>query len=232
MITDKNETIYLNIQNQKIPVWTYGNPINPPVIYVHGFFSGFSNYFGDLPIKHLMKNYFVVAFDLPGYGHSKDLKMDRLEFISEIQKNILKDKNTTILGISYGGLLSLEYYIKYPEKVSKIIIGAMPIFSGIFTPYKYVASFAKYKNRKIDYGLFKEFDFLNKQNLLKIKIPVLLYYSKSDFVANVWMGKKIHKMIPDSKLFITTGQNHQWIMDKIDKNGFLSEINNFLTTTS
>ena len=80
MISDPHTVIQLKLNNKIIPIWTYGNPNKLPIFYIHGFFRGFSDYFGDLPIRHLMKDYFIVAFDLPGFGKSKDIDMDHYTY--------------------------------------------------------------------------------------------------------------------------------------------------------
>lgn len=229
MISDPHKVKYIKIDNRSIPVWIYGKSNNPPIIFIHGYYRGFSDYSGDLPPRYLMKNYCVICFDLPGFGKSKQIKIDSIDFISEIQKQILKNKKANMFGISYGGLLALKYTYKYPTKVNKVIIAGTPVFYGIFNLLKLSRFFPIYKNQKIDKEMFEEFTFLNKFNLTKIRNPILLYYNKSDFLANVLMGKKLNRMLLNSDLFITRGLNHSWLLHRIDKSGFLREINIFLS---
>jgi pimeloyl-ACP methyl ester carboxylesterase len=215
MITDPHTTKYLTLSNRKIPIWVYGNPKNEPIFFIHGYLRGFSDYIGDLPIRYLMKNYFIVAFDLPGFGFSKNINIDNLEFISKIHNEILKNKKVTLFGLSYGGLVSLKYSLSEGERVNSMIIAGMPLYSGLFS-FEKIFLYPKYKK------LLKEFSFLNKSNLSQINKPILLYYNTSDLVANVIMGKNINKLLPTSRLFIANGQNHKWLLHKI--NEILSEI--------
>jgi len=230
MISDKHEIIQLKYKDQKIIVWTYGDPKNPPIFFIHGFFNSFSQYIGDLPIRYLMKDYFILAFDLPEFGYSKDISIDRVEFIRLIQKEILKDRKVTLFGVSYGGLISVKYYLENPKLVNGLIIAGTPAFRNIFNLYKLAALLPKYKNKKINFNDFKEFnEILTKENLNKVNIPVLLYYNRADLIANIYMGKWFYKNIKNSKLFISGKQNHGWLLHRIDQNGFLDEINIFMS---
>lgn len=229
MISDIHKTIYITIHGKKIPVWIYGNSKNPAIFFIHGYFNAFSQYSGDLPVRYLMKDYFVVAFDLPGFGYSTDLEIDPIDFVSEIQKQIIIDKRIILFGVSYGGLISLEYSFKFPEKVNSLIIAGTPYFYGPFNLYKLSTLLPSFKGKKIERKVFKEFKFLNSANLSKINLPVLLYYNKADLVANIFMGKKLKKLLPNSKIFISRKQNHSWLLHRIDKNGLLTEIKNFIS---
>lgn len=229
MISDPHKEVSLIIENQKIPVWIYGNSKNPPIFFIHGFFNSFSEYVGDLPPRYLMKNYCVYSFDLPGFGKSKKLNIDKIEFINLIYKKFLKKNKVILFGISYGGLISIKYSLKYPNNVNALIIAGTPVFYKIFNIYKLSAFLPIYKNKKITFNDFKEFKILNAKYLSNLKIPTLLYYNSSDFVANIFMGNKLNSLIPNSRLFIAKNQNHSWLLHRIDKNGFLNEIDNFLS---
>lgn len=221
MISDPRKTIYIEICNRKVPVWLYGNPKNPPIFFIHGYLRGFSDYIGDLPIRHLIKDYYFIAFDLPGFGYSKDLNINTLNFLEIIQKNILKNRKINLFGVSYGGLIALKYYLKNKNNVNKIIIAGLPYFSGIFKIFN-LYLVIKYKN------LYEELKFLNKRNLMKINIPVLLYYNKADYIANIFMGRQINELLPNSTLLIYKNQNHKWLLHRIDKLGLATEIRKYL----
>lgn len=226
MISDPHETKYLNIDNATVPVWIYGDPKNPLIYFIHGYFRGFSDYIGDLPMRYLMKNYAVIAFDLPGFGYLKDFEKDRVTFIGEVIENTSNGRRFVLFGTSYGALLSLMYAFKYPDKVKGIIIAGMPYFFGIrkIANISRLPVLNKFKLSKI----IKEFRFLNKENLLKINIPTLLLYSSKDRQASAKMGNKINKLISGSDIFTIDKYNHGWLMHRIDESGFLGEIEKFI----
>lgn len=227
MISDPHKKINVDIAGQSIPVWTYGNSNNPPVIYLHGLHHPFSAYIGDLPMRH-MKNHYFICMDLPGEGKSKQIQLDNLEFIRQIIDQIEPKRAVTLFGFSYGGLLALIFTSKYPDKVKEIIIAGTPFMTGWFKFFEITRFFPIFHGRKIDKHVFQEFKFLNKNDLSKIKVPVLLYYNKHDYVANIFMGKKLQKMLPNAKLFIAEHLNHRYGLHRIDTTGFLNEVEKFI----
>jgi len=208
----------------RIPVWIYGDEEKPLIFFIHGHFRGFSEYVGDLPMRYLRKNYCVVAFDLPGYGKSRELNMARTEFIKNVVEQISSGKPFVLFGVSYGGLLTIKYYLKYPEKVKGIIIGGMPYYFGV----RKIINLAKFLPFLSFKNAVKEFSFLSKENLSVLKTPVLLLYSSKDHHATSKMGEALRIIIPNSKLFVINKYNHGWLMHRIDESGFLGELNRFI----
>lgn len=96
------------------------------VILIHGLASnaGFWRY----NIPELSKHFRVIAVDLPGYGKSQ--KGDypyTLSFYAESIKNLIDElnlKNVTLVGHSMGGQISIIFALKYPDKLSKLILAA------------------------------------------------------------------------------------------------------------
>lgn len=226
MISDPHDTKYLNIDNASVPVWIYGDEKKPLIYFIHGYFRGFSDYIGDLPMRYLMKNYCVIAFDLPGFGQLKDFKKDRVTFIAEIIENTSSGRRFVLFGTSYGALLSLKYTFKYPDRVKGIIIAGMPYLIGV----RKIANLARLpvlSKFRIS-AIIKEFGFLSKENLAKINFPVLLLYSSKDRQASSKMGNKINKLISGSEIFTIDKYNHGWLLHRIDESGFLNEIEKFI----
>lgn len=222
MISDPHVEKFIEISGQKIPVWLYGNPKNPPIIFIHGYLKGFSDYAGDLPHRYLRKRFFVISFDLPGFGKSKNLKAENKGAISEIIKKFTKGR-IVLFGASYGGAVALRFASEYPEKVSKLIIAATPVYPaiGLLKPLL---------RRKLSF--IGDFAFLNSKDLSGIKIPCILFYGKNDRKAPVWMGKRLNKFLPNSKLIVVNDRIHSWFLHRIDETGILSEIEKFLDSPS
>lgn len=68
----------------------------------------------------------VVAIDLPGHGKSEPLKQNGIielyaDHIASFMKEIRLDK-AVIAGISMGGLIVQQLYLKYPQLFEKLVI--------------------------------------------------------------------------------------------------------------
>lgn len=226
MISDVHETKYLNIDNATVPVWIYGDPKKPLIYFIHGYFRGFSDYIGDLPMRYLMKDYCVIAFDLPGFGQLKDFKKERVTFIAEVIEATSNGRRFVLFGTSYGALLSLKYFQKYPDRVKGIIIAGMPYLMGV----RKIANFTRIPvlNKLNLSKVIKEFSFLNKENLSEIDIPVLLLYSSKDRQAGIKMGERLNKLMKKSEIVTSNKYNHSWLLHRIDESGFLGEIEKFI----
>ena len=98
-----------------------------PIIVLHGGPGGYFNH--DYPyLKDLSKNYKLIFFDQRGTGKSvceiNENEIKTANFIQDI--NVVSDslaiKKINLLGISWGGLLSMMYTIENPQKVDKILL--------------------------------------------------------------------------------------------------------------
>jgi pimeloyl-ACP methyl ester carboxylesterase len=96
------------------------------LILIHGLASnaGFWRY----NIPELSKHFRVVAIDLPGYGKSQKGNYSySLSFYAETIKNLIDElnlKNVVLAGHSMGGQISIIFALKYPDKLSKLILAA------------------------------------------------------------------------------------------------------------
>ncbi|WP_223034070.1 alpha/beta fold hydrolase [Hanstruepera marina] len=98
-----------------------------PIIVLHGGPGGYFNH--DYPyLKDLSKNYKLIFFDQRGTGKSSceinENEIKTAKFIQDI--NVVSDsldiKKINLLGVSWGGLLSMMYTIENPQKVDKILL--------------------------------------------------------------------------------------------------------------
>lgn len=227
MIADICEERYLEVESYKMPYWVYGDMRRPVIFYLHGFANAFSENSGDLPVRYLMQKYCVIAFDLPGWGKSKSIKKTPQEIVSRIsQTNSIK--KFFLFGTSYGGALSLLYAISCPEKLNGVIIAGVPRF-GLRSIFSFFA-FTKFLSFKKSRALIDLFSVA--KNASKIKIPVLLLYSKNDQVATVSNGNYFSKKIKNSNLVAISGRNHNWLLHRIIDNDFGNEIDLFLKNYS
>ncbi|GAE27501.1 alpha/beta hydrolase fold protein [Halalkalibacter wakoensis JCM 9140] len=134
MIDDlKKETIKLLNVNVYCE---YAFTNKPPILLIHGFVS--STYTFNRLIPQLIKDFSVIAIDLPGFGRSEKSKSFVYSFENYAQLineclNYFHVDRVTVVGHSMGGQIALYTAKAFPEKVKKLIlIGS----SGYLKPAK------------------------------------------------------------------------------------------------
>ena len=116
---------------QKLYSKAYGNKDNPAIVYIHGGPRGNATLFEGTTAQILAeKGYYVIVYDRRGEGRSvdKDAKVTFNEAFSDLN-NLIKQYNLTkvsLLGHSFGGIVSTLYTQAFPEKVERLmLIGAL-----------------------------------------------------------------------------------------------------------
>ena len=124
-LADSN-SLFATVNGSQIHYKIYGDPINPPVILIHGL--GGSTFTWRYTIPTLQENkYFVIALDLKGFGLSqKGLDIDyshssQAQMISDFMER-LAIPQAIIVGHSMGANIATYLAMDHPEKVSKLIL--------------------------------------------------------------------------------------------------------------
>jgi len=104
---------------------TVGNPDNPAVVLVHGLGDEASTIW-EGTIERLKKDYFVVTFDLPGFGLSSKANelyspLNYAKFIHYVAQTYVK-KPFHLVGHSMGGAIALKYTSMYPSDVASLVL--------------------------------------------------------------------------------------------------------------
>lgn len=107
---NKIKTFNLSIPGFTIACSERGNPKNPPILAIHGWLDNANSF---TPIaKFLEEEFYLIAIDLPGHGHSSHLPegcpyhfLDGIFIIIEIL-NALKMDKVHLLGHSMGACLA------------------------------------------------------------------------------------------------------------------------------
>ena len=95
-----------------------------PVILIHGFGSKMGSFMAQTPV--LSKYFKIIAFDNRGAG-----KTDRpnipytMEMFADDLNGLmynLKIEKAHVIGLSLGGMIALNFVLKYPDKVNKLIL--------------------------------------------------------------------------------------------------------------
>lgn len=137
------------IFNETTYVETFGNPENEAIVFVHGLGQEASGIWKE-SVEVLKKDYFIMIFDLPGFGKSD--KSNQLysptkyaNFINTLIDNFV-DKPFHLVGHSMGASIALKYSSLYEERLkSLVLIDAAAILNKV----SYSEFLLKYKVKNI-----------------------------------------------------------------------------------
>lgn len=153
----------------------------PPVLLLHGLGGSADRWTKVIP--YLSRKYRLIIPDIIGFGYSDKPHVEYTIdfFIKFIKKflNILNISDVNIIGSSFGGLLALEYAIKYEEEIKKLTLvapaGMMRYVSTTLKHYISAALYPTYENVQrayremiYDSSMVSEDsieDFINRMNL-------------------------------------------------------------------
>jgi pimeloyl-ACP methyl ester carboxylesterase len=95
-----------------------------PLLVIHGGAGDARSWWSN--IQNLSQKYRVYAPDLPGYGTSQPMEGNYYipefsDFINKFTKFLKLDK-FSVIGHSMGGGIALDYVLKFPSKVKKLIL--------------------------------------------------------------------------------------------------------------
>ncbi len=106
-----------------------------PILFLHGLGSYLPAW--QKNIRDLRDQFRCIAVDLPGYGKSsKGLFPFTMEFYADVIVKFMDALNiprATIAGHSMGGQIAMVMALKYPERVSRLIL-VSPAGFELFTP--------------------------------------------------------------------------------------------------
>lgn len=162
-------------------------PNRPPVILIHG--AGGNHLSWPPQIRRLAEET-IYAPDLPGHGKSEGIGRQSMdEYADDVIAFMksLKIRAAVMAGISMGGAIALTLALKYPKQVSGLVLlgsGAkMRVASTVLetagSPNTFESTVDFVNANCFSAGAPQNLVQLSKQNMLKIRPPVLL----GDFLA-------------------------------------------------
>ena len=168
-----------------------------PLIMLHG--NGESKEYFEHQIPYFAKDYRVIAPDTRGHGETpKGTKPFKLWQFAEDLKDFMDEKGiekANLLGFSDGGNIALLFALKYPEKVSRMILNGANIFpEGMAEPdfSKIVAAYERNKvalpehpekqDRFDMLALMVEEPHIDPADLQALKMPVLVIAGTEDAI--------------------------------------------------
>ncbi len=129
-----------------VSVYEAGNSENPAVVLLHGAMYDEARFSWDQLFPALAERYHVFAVDTPRHGRSRPWSgtLDRaklLEILAETFRQ-LKLERFSIVGLSMGGGLAIEYAVQHPEQVVSMALfepgGLGETVTGQFLTYCYI----------------------------------------------------------------------------------------------
>ena len=192
-----------------------------PMVLLHG--NGEDSSYFVHQIAHFSKSYRVIAIDTRGHGQSpRGEKPFAIKQFAEDLKDFLDTRNIAkaiILGFSDGGNIALEFALKYPERVEKLILNGANLFpSGVKPLYQWpieigyrVAKMFSNKSVKAKQnaemlGLMVNEPHIDPSELARLTIPVLVIAGKKDMIKESHT-RLIYKSLPDAQMNIIEGDH-------------------------
>ncbi len=156
------------------------------------------------------------------------------EFIRNLNLFLTKKgiRKFYLLGCSMGGVLAMEYAILHPGKLHRLYllnsegIKAPSNFIKLSVncirsnPYLFTKKFGQVLKTipgilvkpRWNMKLIRLAEESSMEDLAKkIKISTTILWGDADKITPFWQGKKLHSLIPNSKLVVLSGLKHDWL---------------------
>jgi pimeloyl-ACP methyl ester carboxylesterase len=207
-----------------------------PIVMIHGGGSTIGTTFGRIiPILALTRK--VIAVELQAHGRTSDRNADSTfeqdaDDVAQLLSNLGIAK-ADVFGFSNGGTTAIQFAIRHPHLVNKIILGSALISrDGVpaqFWEFMKNASLENmpvqlqeaYKQVAPDPSLLKimhdrdakrmvNFRDLPEDDIRSIKVPTLIINGDNDVIAPEH-AIKLHRLLPNSQLAIIPGLHGEYI---------------------
>lgn len=117
------QRIFFPGANAQLSAVLLGDKTKPPVIVVHGLRDHALGMFELL--EPLSKDYFVIAMDLRGHGHSDKLQTyTMIQYMADLKRLFahMELEQTRLIGHSLGGHIAIRFTATYPSMVSQLVL--------------------------------------------------------------------------------------------------------------
>lgn len=202
------ELLNLSIPGLTIGCKIWGNPNNPPILALHGWLDNANSF--DYLAQLLQEQFYVVAVDLPGHGHSSHLPTgcnyhfcDGIFIVIEIM-NALKFEQVHLLGHSMGACLASLVAGVCPKRFLSVslIEGLGPFSHPPETAYKQLSDYLGYLTYK---GIKKSrgYDTYEKAALARAQAGyVTLNMAKTLCERGIYEDKGVYYWRHDRRLLV------------------------------
>ena len=192
-----------------------------PLILLHG--NGEDGSYFVHQISHFSMDYRVIALDTRGHGQSpRGDKPFTIKQFAEDLKDFMDEKGfakAIILGFSDGGNIALEFALKNPERVDKMIVDGANLFpSGVKPLYQWpieigyrIAKLFSQKSEKALHntellGLMVNEPHIDPSELSALTMPVLVVAGTKDMIKESHT-RLIYTSLPNAQLAIVEGDH-------------------------
>lgn len=226
----KNESSgnYLELKDTKLYYEIYGE--GEPLFLLHGNSGSIKDFYQQIPV--LSKHFKVIVVDTRGQGKSTDTshrQFTYIQFADDVKTlaDKLGLKKINIAGWSDGGITGLEFALKYPGNLNKLVaIGANAFPEGVderlITHMKnqlLVLNIEnkpeKFDERRLVTIMLNE-PHINKKDLSKIQNPVLVIAGDKDVIKQDHT-EMMAKEIPHAELKIYKNATHMIPFEHADE---------------
>ncbi|WP_373519997.1 proline iminopeptidase-family hydrolase [Aquiflexum sp.] len=222
---------FVEVNGGKIWYEVFGEGKKAPIILLHGGPGGTS--LGFEPLKELGYDGPIVFLDQLGSGRSSaitDTSLMTIEnYVEQVEslRNHLGIKDFVLYGSSWGTMLGIDYYLKYPDEV-KAIIFSSPLFSTdswIADADTLIATLPDSVQQVIRYHeSINEYDHPDYHEAVKLYYS--LYVTRKErpkidrSYLNLVSGKEIYKYMWGPSEFTSTGTLRNF--DRLEQLGKIS----------
>jgi len=132
---------FVNINDVRICYQIHGDGY--PVVLIHGFGSKKESFIAQIPT--LSQEFKILSFDNRGSGKSErpNIPYTMEMFVDDIMglMDYLEIRKAHIIGLSLGGMIGLNFILKYPNRVNKLVlINTLAQLPDDFDPENYISS--------------------------------------------------------------------------------------------
>ncbi len=202
------------------------------VFFLHGLGGNIYNW--AYQTKYFSETNNVVSLELPGHGRSSGKGGSTIEHYTDLIRqfiDMMELDNIVIVGHSMGGVVSLDFSFKYPERVRALVLVAtsakfdiptqklMELKNDMESIFGSLDK-AKEKMKEIDERLvtndmmvllgdvmaIKKYD--GTSHLSELKMPTLVIAGADDILAPVSYSEQLHANIKNSDLSVIEHAGH------------------------
>jgi pimeloyl-ACP methyl ester carboxylesterase len=222
-----------------------------PLVLIHGGGSTIYTSFGRI-LPELAKTRQVIAIELQAHGHTSDrdapetFQQDAAD-VAELLRQLGIPK-VSLFGFSNGGHTAMEFAIRYPEKVNKVIIASAfykrdGVFKGFWDgfagatlnnmPQLYRDEYLRITNDAArlqnmfnkDVNRMKVFEDWTEDQIRSIQAPALIVAGTHD-VLTPEHAVEMYRLLPDASLAILPGTHGSFMGEALagDPNSKMPEL--------